>query len=352
MEYDYSAAVFIGRFQPFHSGHLDVVKNGLSLAEKLIIVVGSSNAAPTIKNPFSFEERQEIIRLFFTKEENERIHVVPVRDYFNVENFWLTDVQQKVYSIVNRAASIALLGQYKDNSSYYLKMFPQWDFQSMNSSAQLNATDIREALFKDSSVFDDSCEVIKWFDVFKKNFGDKLSDWLANNFLLSAKHMQLCKEYDIIKKGKEQWSSSPFPPTFVTVDSVVVQSGHILLVKRKFEPGKGLLALPGGYLKQNERIEDGALRELREETGIRVSTTMLKSHVKESKVFDYPGRSLKGRVITHAYYVKLPDSGDLPEVKGHDDAEKAFWLPLMDVSKRENEFFEDHFAIISWFIGR
>ena len=53
---DYKHAVFIGRFQPFHNGHLGVVQHGLSIAEQLIIVVGSIGSAPTIKNPFWWEE--------------------------------------------------------------------------------------------------------------------------------------------------------------------------------------------------------------------------------------------------------------------------------------------------------
>ena len=82
MEYDYSAAVFIGRFQPFHLGHLDVVKHGLRIAKRVIIVLGSSDAAPTTKNPFSVEERQKLILSHFSNE-IDRIVVVPVRDYFN-----------------------------------------------------------------------------------------------------------------------------------------------------------------------------------------------------------------------------------------------------------------------------
>lgn len=53
---------------------------------------------------------------------------------------------------------------------------------------------------------------------------------------------------------------------FVTVDSIVLKSGHVLLVRRKSAPGKNLFAFPGGYLQQNESLVDCAIRELREET--------------------------------------------------------------------------------------
>ena len=68
------------------------------------------------------------------------------------------------------------------------------------------------------------------------------------------------------------------------------------------------------------------------------------------KVFDFPGRSLRGRTITHAFYIKLKD-GTLPEVGGSSDASKAFWLPLADAIKFENVFFEDHSQIVQSFIN-
>ncbi len=348
-EKDYAASVFIGRFQPFHKSHLEIAQHGLKIAKNLVIVIGSCNAAPNIKNPFTYHERELMIRSCFTAQENYRIHVTYVRDYFNNDNHWLADVQQKVANVINDGDSVALLGNFKDSSSYYLKMFPHWEFAAVRTVNNLNATDVRSALFStiDNGESGWADNRVEWTHLVPAS----VALWIKENFLNSAKHVQLCSEFKMIKSYKDSWSVAPFPPTFVTTDAVVVQSGHVLLVRRKFEPGKGLLALPGGFLKQTEKIEDCALRELREETGIRVNANVLRSLIKESKVFDYPDRSLRGRTITHAYYIKLPD-GELPEVKGNDDADKAFWLPLMDVGKREDEFFDDHYHIISWFIGR
>ena len=70
----------------------------------------------------------------------------------------------------------------------------------------------------------------------------------------------------------------------MTVDAVVVQSGHILLVKRGDMPGKGLWALPGGFLNQEETMLDGAIRELKEETKIKVPVPVLKGSIKESTI--------------------------------------------------------------------
>ena len=124
-----------------------------------------------------------------------------------------------------------------------------------------------------------------------------------------------------------------------------------MLVRRGKSHGKGLLALPGGFLNQDEKIVDGAIRELKEETAIKVSKEELHKNIACSHVFDSPFRSLRGRSISNAFLINLGD-GALPKVKGLDDADKAFWLPLNEVLQRESEFFEDHFYIIQYFINK
>ena len=93
------------------------------------------------------------------------------------------------------------------------------------------------------------------------------------------------------------------------------------------------------------------MRELKEETGIKLPIPELKKAIVDERVFDHPGRSLRGRTITHAYCFNL-GRGDLPQVKGMDDADKAWWMPLDSVYGQKAMFFEDHFHIINYFINR
>lgn len=353
---EYATAFFIGRFQPFHYGHVEVALQGLRIADKLVFVIGSSGSARTTKNPFTFNERVDMIRGSFTPETWDRIRCVQVRDYFNDDNHWIADVQVTTRHLAPEGASVALLGDYKDSSSYYLKYFPQWEFVPTRSSLKLNATDIRNAIFDGAStpVWDDNSAEshIDWESKVPEGTLKIIQERLfgpGNETRFSA----LLDEHKMLRSYKEKWAFAPFPPTFVTTDAVVVCAGHVLVVRRKFAPGKGCLALPGGFLKQNERLEACAVRELREETGIKVKASVLKGCIKDSHVFDHPGRSLRGRTITHGFYFKLDGVVDsLPEVRGGDDAEDAFWLPLMDVTKREDEWFEDHMHLVSWFMGR
>jgi bifunctional NMN adenylyltransferase/nudix hydrolase len=114
-----------------------------------------------------------------------------------------------------------------------------------------------------------------------------------------------------------------------------------------------LLALPGGFLAPDQTLEDSMIRELKEETQIKVPAQVLRGSIKNSHAFDYPERSQRGRTVTFTYFIELEPSlkDGLPRVKGGDDAAKAFWLPLSALGEKEDEFFEDHIHIIRYFLG-
>lgn len=353
------ALVFIGRFQPFHNGHKAVIDAALEQAKEVVVVVGSSFAARNLRNPFTFQERKAMIESVYDpppknfqdefdmqiNPRKKRVHVVPVSDYPYDDNKWVNAIQKIVDETVPHAKDVGLIGHSKDSSSYYLNIFPRWkNHVEVADVGGINATDIRKFMFEygvfrgvsefsHRDVPDESCYVLD--DIVREDFH---KEWET-----------LVAEYQMVKKYKEAWKAAPFPPTFMTVDAVVVQSGHILLVKRGDMPGKGLWALPGGFLNQEETMLDGAIRELKEETKIKVPPQILKDRVKESKTFDAPNRSARGRTITQAFYIDL-GAGELPKVKGSDDAEKAFWVPLNEVGKQRDRFFEDHVHIIDYFV--
>lgn len=350
---EYKNAIYIGRFQPFHNGHLAVVEKGLEIAEKLTIIVGSANAAPNTKNPWTFDQRKDLITRTIEGSGSSlsRINIIPVRDYFYNENTWISEVQSQTDRLGVNDTETALLGNYKDGSSYYLNYFPQWDFIPAYGKI-LSGSDIRKILFSQVGTPNWEGKVTptpnldELMNFLKPNAFNWIKRWVD-----TPQYMELIQEYRHLKDYKSKWSDVPFPVIFSTTDAVVICSGHVLVVRRKFAPGKNLLALPGGFLKPTETILQGTLRELKEETGIKVDKIILESSVVETKVFDHPDRSSRGRTITHASLIKLKD-GKLPEVRANDDAAEAFWLPLMDVAKLETQAYEDHFQIITWAINR
>lgn len=343
MKHEYDALVFIGRFQPFHNGHKAIIDAALEKAKEVIVVVGSSFAARNIRNPFTFEERRSMIKAVFPQD---NVKVVPVSDYPYDDNRWIAAVQNVVHGAMAWSADpirIGLIGHEKDGTSYYLKIFKPlgWGNVSVPNVDGINATDIRNCLFG-------NCDFAA-LDNIPDTARDAMNKVIVAGGKIGGFWDTLFNEYHMIKKYKEAWKAAPFPPTFMTVDAVVVQSGHILLVKRGDMPGKGLWALPGGFLNQEETMLDGAIRELKEETKIKLPVPVLKGSIKESKTFDAPNRSARGRTITQAFYIDLGFDEKLPKVKGSDDAEKAFWVPLNEVVAQRDKFFEDHFHIISYF---
>ena len=160
----------------------------------------------------------------------------------------------------------------------------------------------------------------------------------------------LLGEYEPVRQYHLTWAGTPHPVTFCTVDALVACSGHILLVKRKFFPGKGLWALPGGFLDPSETLKEGMLRELREETRLRVPNAVLAgSIVGEPFIADLPRRDPRGRVISHVFVVSLKN-GPLPEVRANDDAKSAAWVKLSELSP--DQFFVDHYSIIKKLLPR
>jgi len=358
------ALVFIGRFQPFHNGHKAVIDAALEQAKEVVVVVGSSFAARNIRNPFTFQERKAMIEAVFPEETGKakfherlkRLHIVPVSDFPYDDNKWVNAIQKIVDETIPHAQDVGLIGHSKDSTSYYLNIFPRWkNHVEVPDVGGINATDIREALFASSP---DSSTILptvihKIYEQFvaktmNKRAVETMHSIIMKDSVVSPWFETLFQEYQMVKKYKEAWKAAPFPPTFMTVDAVVVQSGHILLVKRGDMPGKGQWALPGGFLNQDETMLDGAIRELKEETKIKVPVPVLKGSIKGSKTFDAPNRSSRGRTITQAFHIDL-GVGELPKVKGSDDAEKAFWVPFNQV--KQEKMFEDHFHIIDNFIN-
>lgn len=368
--------IFIGRFQPFHLGHREVIVQALKQATNVVILIGSANAPRSYRNPWTFLEREEMIRGSFDAYSNDRLFILPLEDVMYNNTAWVRQVQASVDDVVREKHDFAadprigLIGHNKDNTSYYLKLFPQWSSVNVANFLDLAATVMREGVFSNIAE--------SWLhastDILPSNVMEQI-----RAFSTTEEYRDALAEFEFIRNYRQAWVESPHAPTFVTTDAVVVQSGNILLVRRGARPGKGLLALPGGFLKDDETILDGMLRELREETHIRVADGVLRrlADAYEPKVFDDPHRDPRGRFITHAYLIhlepraeegfKLPaikGGGDailyergvlqrqykLPAVKGSDDAADAIWLPLNQVKRQD--MFLDHYDIISHLVAR
>lgn len=342
----YDNLVFIGRFQPFHNGHLSVVKKALDMSDHVTIVLGSHDAARNVRNPFSSELRSKMILDSLAPNERERIRFVPQADHTYNFDRWIAGVQSGVSAAETShgwkagPTRTGIIGFEKDSSSFYLRAFPSWERVDVPELPKLNATGIREEFFT------------LHFNEFYRKYKDEVPAaviHILSGIWDTPSWQAMRNEFLFVADYKKQWASAPYPPTFVTTDAVLVQSGHVLLVKRGAMPGEGLLALPGGFLNQGEFIEDGVIRELIEETQISVPEKVLRGSIAKRQVYDDPWRSQRGRTITHAFLIKLDDRAPLPKVKGSDDAAKALWVPFSGIKRQQ--MFEDHYDILEHLIG-
>lgn len=341
MSKQYDTLVLIGRFQPLHNAHLEIIQRAKTLTKQLLIITGSDKQPRTYKNPFTSRERADMIydATRGMVDCNFYLHVEPIQDILYNDQAWVARVQGIVSKYTTIGLKTGLIGHKKDRSSEYLDMFPQWDFINVDTIEPLNATNIRDLYFKHGANMG-----------FIKDVVPRSTFEFLHSFRNTPAWNQIINERKFIEQYKKQYASLPYPPVFVTTDAVVIQSGHVLMIKRKSEPGKGLWALPGGFLNADtdKSVQECAIRELKEETGIKVPVPVLIGSIKESHVFDAIDRSTRGRTITHAFKIVLPD-GELPKVKGQDDAEKAKWVPLSELDS--SVCYEDHYEMIQYFVG-
>lgn len=114
-----------------------------------------------------------------------------------------------------------------------------------------------------------------------------------------------------------------YPMMAVTTDCIVIQNNgktpKVLLIQRKHDPYKNKWALPGGFVEIDEDLEEGAHRELEEETGIKGL------NLAQFKTYGRPGRDPRGRTISVVYNTYLDTD---VAVKAGDDAAKAAWFDL------------------------
>lgn len=347
-EKEFDMIVYIGRFQPFHIAHTSTINAAFKRTNRVIVLVGSAENSLSPKNPFNFKQRKQMIEDKFTSGflsvSGKQLFVEPIKDHTYDDSEWIKEVGDAItkHSFIIDNPKIGIIGHDKDHSSFYLNFFPQWKFIEVPAYPEygetIDATKIRNLMYSGNFSFVRSVvsqETYRFIDQYTK----------TSDFRL------LQSEWEMVEAYKKSWSNSPWPPTFVTVDSVVVQSGHVLLVQRGQDSGIGLWAIPGGFLDPNESLETANVRELEEETNIKLQRDVLIRSITHSEVFDSPNRSSRGRTITHAKLYQLNDAKPLPKVSPSNESLSVKWVSFSDFAKMESQMYEDHFHIINHMIN-
>ncbi len=135
--------------------------------------------------------------------------------------------------------------------------------------------------------------------------------------------VEIAVSQDAMPQRPSPKQSESYPKPSVTVDIVLFTFAEgelrVLLIKRKRDPFAGHWALPGGFVNENERLEDAAARELYEEAGVK------DIYLEQLYTFGDPGRDPRGWVISVAYFA-IVSADQARQVHAGDDAGDAAWF--------------------------
>ena len=120
------------------------------------------------------------------------------------------------------------------------------------------------------------------------------------------------------KEFLARYDASRFPPVFVTVDTVLMHAGRVLLIRRGNHPWIGKLALPGGFIEPDDDAESAARRELLEETHAKNVV------LKQLPAMSSPHRDPRARIVTLPFLAHFA-AGEEPVAAGDDAADAAWW---------------------------
>lgn len=154
----YDLCVCMGRFQPFHRGHLDLVQATLRQGRWGLVLLGSHDKDGTPRNPWTSDQRWQMIQSSLTAVERARLAWVPVADHPS-HGVWAEGIRQVVSERagaisgsppkVNSGANptIALIGHHPEGAAFFARWFPQWPYLPWPRRPHLCATAIRAAYF-------------------------------------------------------------------------------------------------------------------------------------------------------------------------------------------------------------
>ena len=248
----YKLGIIIGRFQPLHNGHVELIREALFSCEQVLLFIGSSNKLTNFNNPLTWDQRHDSIKAVFPEEP--KLKIKGLNDKPNIEDWVASVIGEQVSAADVDPSGVAIFTSDKDEEFYKEHFLYTTE---VVESGGLNATDVRAVFYKG------------YIDLALSYLPLETQDNLKA-FLDTAHFERMTQEYFSCTEGKAKalLSHAFGNPIEPVAHAVVIQDAKVLLVKRNSVRGFGQWALPGGFMESNESSRDAALRELKEETGV------------------------------------------------------------------------------------
>lgn len=326
----------ICRVQPFHDAHQKIFTQALELVDTLVVILGSSDAARSLYNPWTPHEREEMVLSCFP-DQRERIKFVHAVDHPYDNQAWLKHINQLVDKITDHSSAITFFGHRKDHTSDYLNWFPKWgnlhEFPSILEG--LSATQIRENYFSHK-------------DSWRKNLPNStihfLEKWQNTTYFVD-----ICHELDYYQTQRKPLLNLSKklnqPITFSYLSICLTSHSQLLLERRTTTPGKGLWCLPEIPIHTSTPLKRVFIPYLMEDLKVRFINPNLLLHqvdqLHSPKMFDNPRNSQQGRTIKYIWQIKL-DKQNLTPASTESDRSK--WFKNSDLPPPQ-EWYADYFRI-------
>lgn len=278
---DQKIGLFIGRFQPFHLGHIDALKQARKYGiTEFIIGVGSSNKEHTAENPFTYEERKTMI----TKILNSlwvKFTIYPLPD---VES----DDDRKKYIITNLPKFDVVISGNQRTSSIFKKT--SYKTCNIKITKDIKSTTIRHMIHIND---------MEW-----------LKELVPGQVIIYLKSMKADKKLAKYYRDEHRGPS-------VAVDGILVtKEKKIVIIQRKNAPLG--YALPGGFVDYGETAEQALIREMKEEVGVHIRIKKL------AGVMSDPKRDPREHIISIVYIADIISW----RIKAGDDAKSVKTMTL------------------------
>ena len=328
-----STAVIIGRFQPLHNGHVNLINQALNEHDKVLVLIGSVNKERDHKNPYTYDQRVQMISNVFDTlvEIGHDLLIRGLKDK-PTDDEWVQEVIANVSQVEEDPSRVVLYTSEKD-VAYYDTHF-LYNTMEMDSK-ELSATNIRNDLY--SGMINQRDRALK--DVPRENW-DYLTSLCTDNFYDFGTERIQCEAGRALAEINHQFEN-PIEPV---AHAVLMHRGDILLVKRASIRGRGQWAIPGGFMEHTETTRQAAIRELKEETGVDLQNLRAKEMAQavEENLDD-----LSVRTLGINYLYLMAPTADRPEVTlDTDECLDYKWVSATEILEEKINLFYNHTVVI------